>query len=68
MLIRHSQPLNRRSVLKSLSYEAPIGVFFCPEIRALAGFGVEISSTVSKVLSVRKVLFKHKKWPLIAGR
>ena len=39
---------------------------FCPEIRAFMGFGGEISSTVSKVLSDRKVLFTHKKWPLMA--
>ena len=39
---------------------APIGAFFCPEIRAFTGFGGEISSTVSKVLSDRKALFKHK--------
>ena len=34
--------------------------FFCPEIRAFTGFWGEISSTVSKVLSDRKALFKHK--------
>ena len=33
---------------------------FCPEIRAFTGSWGEISSTVSKVLSDRKVLFKHK--------
>ena len=43
-----------------LSYAAPIGAFFCPEIRAFTGFWGEISSTVSKVLSDRKVLFKHE--------
>ena len=36
-------------------YAVPIGAFFCPEIRAFTGFGGEISSTVSKVLSDRKV-------------
>ena len=41
-------------------YAAPIGAFFCPEIRAFTGFWDEISSTASKVLSDRKVLFKHK--------
>ena len=42
------------------NYAAPIGAFFCPEIRAFTDFGGEISSTVSKVLSDRKVQFKHK--------
>ena len=37
-------------------YAAPIGAFFCPEIRASTGH----SSTVSRVRSDRKVLFKHK--------
>ena len=41
-------------------YAAPIGAFFCPEIRAFTGFGGEISSTVSRVLSDHKVRFKHK--------
>ena len=41
-------------------YAAPIGAFFCPEIRAFTGSCGEISSTASKVLSDRKVLFKHK--------
>ena len=41
-------------------YAAPIGAFFCPEIRAFTGLRNEISSTVSKVFSDRKVLFKHK--------
>ena len=41
-------------------FSAPIGAFSCPEIRAFMGFGGEISSTVSKVLSDRKGLFKHK--------
>ena len=41
-------------------YAAPIGAFFCPEIRAFTEFWGEISSTVSKALSDRKVLFKHK--------
>ena len=41
-------------------YAAPIGAFFCPEIRAFTGFWGEISSTASKVLVDRKVLFKHK--------
>ena len=41
-------------------YAAPIGAFFCPEIRAFTGFWGEISSTVSKVLSGHEVLFKHK--------
>ena len=44
----------------AIVYAAPIGAFFCPEIRALTGFWGEFSSTVSKVLSDRKVLFKHK--------
>ena len=39
---------------------APIGAFFCPEIRAFTGFWGEISSTASKVLSDLKVLFKHE--------
>ena len=42
------------------SYAAPIGAFFCPEIRAFTGFWGEISSTASKALSDRKVLLKHK--------
>ena len=42
------------------SYAAPIGALFCPEIRAFTGFCGGISSTVSKVRSDRKVLFKHK--------
>ena len=42
------------------SYAAPIGAFFCPEIRAFTEFWGEISSTVSKALSDRRVLFKHK--------
>ena len=42
------------------SYAAPIGAFLCPEIPAFTGFWGEISSNVSKVLSDRKVLFKHK--------
>ena len=41
-------------------YAAPIGAFFCPEIRAFTGFWGETSSTVCEVLSDRKVLFKHK--------
>ena len=41
-------------------YAAPIGAFFCREIRAFMGFWGEISSTVSKVLSDCKGLFKHK--------
>ena len=41
-------------------YAAPIGAFFCPEIRAFTGFWGEISSTVSKVLSGHEVQFKHK--------
>ena len=41
-------------------YAAPIGAFFCPEIRAFTGFWGEISSTASRVLSDRKVLLKHK--------
>ena len=47
---------------KKSTYEeqSPIGAFFCPEIRAFMGFWGEISSTVSKVLSDREVLFKHK--------
>ena len=44
----------------AISYAAPIEAFFCPEIRAFTGFGGEISSTVSKVLSDRKVRFKQK--------
>ena len=36
------------------------GLFFVPEIHAFTGFGGEISSTVFKVLSDSKVLFKHK--------
>ena len=50
---------------KALLYAAPIGAFFCPQIRAFTGFGGEISSTVSKVLSDRKLLLKQKR-PLIA--
>ena len=55
--LRSSEPRN---------YAAPIGAFFCPEICAFTGFWGEISSTASKVLSDRKVLFKHKNWPLMA--
>ena len=40
-------------------YAAPIGAFCCPEIRAFTGLGQD-SSTVSKVPSDHKVLFKHK--------
>ena len=47
-------------VLKSPSYAAPIGAFFCPEMRAFTGFVSEISSTVSKVFSDCKVQFKHE--------
>ena len=54
-LAQRSPPLGER-----LSYAAPIGAFFCPEIRAFTGFGGKISSTGSKVVSDRKVLFKHK--------
>ena len=39
---------------------ALIGAFFCPEIRAFTGFWGEISSTLSKVLSDRKVQFKRE--------
>ena len=46
--------------LHGVYYAAPIGTFFCPEIRAFREFRGEISSTVSKVLSDRKVIFKHK--------
>ena len=46
--------------LKWVHYAAPIRAFFCPEIRAFTGLRGEISSTVSKVLSDRKVLFKQK--------
>ena len=42
------------------NYAAPVGAFLCPEIRAFTGFWGEIPSTASKVLSDRKVLFKHK--------
>ena len=48
------------TILGRTCYAAPIGAFFCPEIRAFTGFWGEISSTASKVLSDRKVLFKHK--------
>ena len=41
-------------------YAAPIGAFFCPEIRAFTEFWGEISSTVSKALSDREVRFKHE--------
>ena len=43
--------------------------FFCPENSCVHRFGGEISSTVSKVLSDRKVQIEHKnghQWPLIA--
>ena len=55
-------PLSQRlSLLQGRSGDAaPIGAFFCPEIRAFTGFWGEISSIASKVLSDRKVLFKHK--------
>ena len=46
--------------LLHVCYAAPIGAFFCPEIRAFTGFWGEISSTASKVLSDRKVLFIHR--------
>ena len=39
------------------NYAAPIGAFFCPEIRAFTGRDF---FSRSKVLSDRKVLFKHK--------
>ena len=45
---------------RTKNYAAPIGAFFCPEIRAFTGFWGEISSTASKVLSDRKVPFKHE--------
>ena len=44
-------------------YAAPIGAFFCPEIRAFTGRDF---FNRFQVLSDRKVLFKHKKWPFIA--
>ena len=45
-----------------VNYAASIGALFFPELRAFTG----ISSTISKVRSDRKVLFKHKNGPLIA--
>ena len=48
------------AILLRQRYAAPIGAFSCAEIRAFTGFGGAISSTVSKVLGDRKVLFKHK--------
>ena len=42
------------------TYAAPIGAFFCAEIRAFTGLGALYYSTVSTVLSDRKVLVKHK--------
>ena len=47
-------------------YAAPIGAFFWPEICAFMGFWGEISSTVSKLLSDRKVSIHSRSWPLIA--
>ena len=44
-------PLSTARLTKG--YTAPIGAFFCPEIRAFTSFGGEISSTVSKVLRDR---------------
>ena len=49
-----------RSFFSTNLMRPQLGPFFCPEIRAFTGFGGEISSTVSKVLSDRKGLFKHK--------
>ena len=54
---------------KPASHQTPIctrprlGPFFYPEIRAFTGFGARCSSTVSTVLSDRKVLFKTHQWP-----
>ena len=48
------------SFQEGMSCAALIGAFFCPEIRAFTGFGGEISSTASNVLSDRKVLLKRK--------
>ena len=48
-------------------YAAPLGAFFCPEISRVHGFWGQISSTISKVLSDCKVLFKHQKKPLMAA-
>ena len=53
-------PLRKLEPWMAQLYAAPIGAFFCPEIRALTGFGARFFSTVSKVLGDRKVLFKHK--------
>ena len=50
----------KQTLQKHPFYAAPIGAFFCPEIREFTGFWGEISSSVSKVLRDRKVLFKHK--------
>ena len=65
--VRSSENEFLGSVLaERIFYAAPIGAFFCPETRAFTGFRGESSSTASKVLSDRKVLLKHTKWPLIA--
>ena len=42
------------------NHAAPIGAFSLSRNSCVHGFWGEISSTVSKVLSDRKVLFKHK--------
>ena len=49
-----------RTCFEGVCYAAPIGAFSCPEIRSFTEFWGEISSTVSKALSDRNVLFKHK--------
>ena len=52
-----SQKVKRIRRLSDNGYAAPIGAFFCPEIRAFTGRDFFY---VSKVLSDTKVLFKHK--------
>ena len=44
------------------AYVAPIGAFFCPEIRAFTGFGARFLQPFLKSL----VTVKCSSWPLIA--
>ena len=60
LLVESTVRAVQRRSLGNFCYTAPIGAFFCPEIRAFTGFGARCFSTVSTVLSDRKVLFKHK--------
>ena len=57
---RHPSSRHPRSSKTRKCYAAPIGAFFLSRNSCVHGFCGEISSTISKVFSDRKVLFKHK--------